>query len=182
MQFTVDTDLAIVGIVLGFAAVVMAAPPLLQMIYGRPRLEFEPQEFTGPDGKQLLVGMKNTSTRRLLRKIGVERTTGNVHGYFDIQEQGKKKFIKKDISGVMHCAPLRESGLQVPALPGFSVGMSIVHTKGATTWICDAKAEALEPIGVGDYTAIVTLFCGEQLYQLRRNLKIGTAEHLTFWV
>jgi hypothetical protein len=35
MQFTVDIDLAIVGIVLGLVAVLMAAPPLVQMLYGR---------------------------------------------------------------------------------------------------------------------------------------------------
>jgi hypothetical protein len=34
MQFTVDTDLAIAGIVIGLIAVVVAVPPLLQMICG----------------------------------------------------------------------------------------------------------------------------------------------------
>ena len=33
-------------------------PPLLQMIYGRPQLEFAADEFTGPDSKQLIVGIK----------------------------------------------------------------------------------------------------------------------------
>ena len=37
MQFTVDTDLAIAGIVLGLVAIAMATPPLFQMVWGRPR-------------------------------------------------------------------------------------------------------------------------------------------------
>lgn len=182
MQLTVDTALGIAGVAISLGAAAMAGPPLLEMIYGRPRLEFGAEEFTDPDGKQLLIGMKNKITGRRLRRIGVERTNGDLLGYFDIQEQGTNRFIKKDVSGLMHCAPTRESGLLARALPGFSVGMSIVHAKGATTWICDAKADAFEPIGAGDYTALVTIICGEQVHRIRKNFKVGTAEHLTFWV
>jgi hypothetical protein len=182
MHLTVDTALAVAGIVLALIGILMALPPLLQMFCGRPQLDIAADEFTGPDGKQLLIHLKNRSTSRILRKFGVERTIGNVLGFFDIQEQGTNKFIQKDIAGVMLCAPLKEVGLQVPALPGFSVGMSIVQTKGATTWICDAKAETMTRIGVGDYTVFATIFCGEQLHKIRKNFKVGTAEHLTFWV
>lgn len=52
-------------------------PPLLQMIYGRPQLEFAADEFTGPDSKQLIVGIKNQRTgSQLLRTLGVEREIG----------------------------------------------------------------------------------------------------------
>jgi hypothetical protein len=185
MQFTVDTDLAIVGIVIGLIAVVIAVPPLLQMLYGRPRLEFSFDEFTGPndDGKQLLIAIKNKRTEsRLLRKIGVERTVGNVLAYFDIQEQGTNRFIKKDISGLLHCAPTRESGLLGRALPAFTLGISIVHTRGTVTCIIDPKSEPLESIGTGDYTVFATIICGEQVHKIRKNFKVGKAPHLTFWV
>jgi hypothetical protein len=108
MQFTVDTDLAIAGVALGLVAIVMAAPPLLQMLYGRPRLDFSFDEFTGPDddGKQLLIAMKNKRTEsRFLRKIGVERTVGTVLAYFDIQEQGTKRFVKKRRFGTSALRP-----------------------------------------------------------------------------
>jgi hypothetical protein len=52
-------------------------PPLLQTIYGRPQLEFAADEFTGPDSKQLIVGIKNQRTgSQLLRTLGVEREIG----------------------------------------------------------------------------------------------------------
>ena len=54
-------------------------PPLLQMIYGRPQLEFAADEFTGPDSKanSLIVGIKNQRTgSQLLRTLGVEREIG----------------------------------------------------------------------------------------------------------
>jgi hypothetical protein len=95
-----DTYLAIAGIVIGLAATVMAIPPLFQMMFGRPRLEFHADDFTGPDGKLLLIAIKNTKTKsRFLRKIGVEREVGNVHAFIDIQEQGTNRFVRKDIFG-----------------------------------------------------------------------------------
>ena len=183
MQFTVDAALAIVGIVLSLAAIVMAAPPLLQMLCGRPRLEFAADEFTGPDGKQLLITIKNKRIdSRFLRKIGVERVIGNVLAYFDIQEQGTNKFIKKDISGFLHSAASRESGVLVSARPAFTLGIPIVHTKDTNTWIVDARSEELETIGAGNYTVIATIICGGQVHVVRKNFKVGTAPHLSFWV
>jgi hypothetical protein len=121
--------------------IVMAAPPLLQMIYGRPRLEFDCQEFTGTDGKQLIIRIKNQVTNRLLRKLGVEREAGDILAYFDIQEQGTNRFVKKDVSALLQCAPLREAGILTRSLPAFSVGLVVVHAKDDTTWIIDAKGE-----------------------------------------
>jgi hypothetical protein len=182
MQFTGDIDLAIAGIVLGLMAIVMAAPPLLQMLYGRPRLEFAANEFTGSDGKQLLIAIKNKKIEsRFLRKIGVERVIGNVLTYFDIQEQGTKRFIKKDVSGFLHSAPTRESGLLARALPSFTVGFVVVHTKGPDTWIIDARSDEQESIGAGDYTVFATIICGEQVHKIAKNFKVGNAQHLTVW-
>jgi hypothetical protein len=85
--------LGIVGIVIGLVALAVAIPPLFQMLYGRPRLEFLTDEFTGPDGKSLLIAIKNQPTRsRFLRKIGVEREIGNVLAYLDIQQQGTGQY------------------------------------------------------------------------------------------
>ena len=190
MAFTLDTGLAVAGVVLGLAAIIMAAPPLLQMIYGRPRLEFAADEFTGPDGKQLLIHIKNESTKsRFLRKIGVERQIGDIIAYIDIQEQGTNKFIKKHVFGLIHSAPTRESGLLARARPGLSVGIVVVHSKDAATWIIDGRAkDNIESgnyetaIGAGDYTAFVTVICGEQVHNIKRDFKVGTAQHLTAWV
>jgi hypothetical protein len=99
----------------------------------------------------------------------VERTVGNVLAFFDIQEQGSHRFVKKDISGLLHNAPTRESDLLVRAFPAFTIGLSIVQTKGSDTWIIDPKAEALERIGTGDYTVFVQIICGEQIHRVAKN-------------
>jgi hypothetical protein len=185
MHFTVDTDLAIVGIVIGLIAVVIALPPLLQMVCGRPHLEFEAQEFMGPDGsKQLIIAIKNKMIENsLLRKIGVERVSGDITASFDIQEQGTGKFIQKDVSGLMHTPRTRETGLLARAFPGFTVGVVIVETKGAQTYIVDARSDGqFRSIEPGDYTVFAGIICGEEVRKIRRNFKVGTASHLTFWV
>jgi hypothetical protein len=168
----------------------MAAPPLLQMAYGRPRLEFAADEFTGPDGKQLIIAIKNQSTRsRLLRRLGVEREIGNVIAYFDVQEQGTKRFLKKDVFGLLHCAPTRESGLLARALPGFTVGITVVHSRGHESWIIDARStdnigagNYSVSIGAGDYTVLAQIICGEQVHKVTSNFKVSNEQHLTCWV
>jgi hypothetical protein len=183
MLFTIDTALAIVGIVIGLAAVAMAIPPLFQMIFGRPQLEFKADEFAGPDGKLLLIGVKNERIKsRFLRKIGVEREVGNLLAYLDIQEQGTGKFVAKDISARLSNTATREEGLSVRALPLCTVGVLVVHAHDSHTGIVDARSDELRPISEGEYTAHATIVCGEKVHQLKKSFKVGKAEHLTIWV
>ena len=119
----------------------------------------------------------------------MEREIGDVLAYFDIQEQGTNKFIKKDVFSLLHCSPTRESGLLARALPGFSVGIIVVHIKDSNAWIIDARSndklgadDYSVPIGNGDYTTFARIVCGEQVHNFRRNFKIGKAPHLTCWV
>jgi hypothetical protein len=163
--------LGIVGIVIGLVALAVAIPPLFQMLYGRPRLEFLTDEFTGPDGKSLLIAIKNQPTRsRFLRKIGVEREIGNVLAYLDIQQQGTGLFVAKDVSGRMHCSPTREDGLLLArALPNFTTGVEVIFTTEANSGVVDARSDQLRPIGEGDYTAHVTIICGEQVHRISKN-------------
>jgi hypothetical protein len=184
MYFTVDTGLAMVGIVLGLLAIAMAAPPLFQMLFGRPRLEFSVDEITTQDGKQLLIAIKNQKTKsRFLRRIGVEREIGNVLAYFDIQEQGTNKFVAKDISGLLNCPPTREMNLLMArAYPHFTVGISVIHAKDAAAWVIDARSEDLKPIAEGDYTLSAQIVCGEKVYAVKKKFKVGKVQHQTFWV
>jgi hypothetical protein len=184
VHFTFETYLAIAGVFLGLAAIAMAAPPLFQMLYGRPRLEFAADEFTDADGgKSLLITIKNKKIEsQFLRKIGVERETGSVVAFLDIQEQGTNKFIAKDVSGLLHCAPMGETGLLARALPLFTVGIPVIRTKGVISGIVDARSDQLKPINEGDYTVYADVVCCEQIHKITKNFKVGKAPHLTIWV
>jgi hypothetical protein len=186
MQFTVDTDLAIAGIVLGLVAIAMATPPLFQMLWGRPRLHLAVDDFTGPDGKMLLVTIKNLRVENgFLRKIGVEREIGNVAAYFDIQEQGTGKFLQKNISGLIHNAMTKESGILTEAHPAFTVGVQIIAHQQNIAVIIDARAQPtalLKTIPPGDYVAHVTIIRGGEVHTIAKNFKVGTLPHETFWL
>ncbi len=119
-----------------------------------------------------------------MRSLGIERVTGNVLAHFEIQEQGTKRFVKKHVSAILHAASTRESGLLAHARPAFTVGFPIIHTRSATKWIVDAPAPdgQLDSIGVGDHTVSATIICREQTCKTARNFKVGSAQHLTFWV
>jgi hypothetical protein len=183
MHFTFDTWLALLGVILALVAIVMAIPPFLQMLCGRPKLNVGVDEFTGSEDKQLLVTMKNKAVqRRLLRRIGVIRDVGEVMAYFDIQEQGTNKFIAKNASGQMNCAPTREIGLLVRALPAFHVGFPVIAFRANKAWIVDARVNELSQLPAGHYRVDATIICGEQIYRLTKNMKIGSTAHETRWI
>jgi hypothetical protein len=176
-----DHWLAIVGVALGLLAIAMAIPPMLQMMFGRPKLEFKPDEFTDENGKMLLLGIKNRATG-FLRRLGVEREMGNVLAYFDIQEQGSKRFFLKDISARVACAATQEQGLLARALPLFTSGVLVLHNRAGTAGIIDGRKGDLRPIGVGHYTAIFTIVCGEQVHKFEKNFTVADTEAFTIWV
>src|SRR6266849_1229537 len=144
MHFTIDTDLAIVGIILGLVAIAMAVSPFAQMIWGRPELKFDFSEFTG-DRKMLVCTIKNERVKnRFLRWIGVRREKGELQAFISIKEQGTNKYIAKDISADLH-THVRETGLKVDAIPAFSVGLFLVHCMSDGPVTLDArKNEAIK--------------------------------------
>jgi len=184
VHFTVDTALAIVGIVLGLVAIAMAVPPMFQMLYGRPQLEFATDEVHVADGagKVLLIAITNKKTEnRFLQMIGVEREIGNVLAYFNIQDE-THNFIAKDISGLLTFSSALESGFSARALPLFTVGLPIVLIHGSEAAILDARSDRSRTIGEGYYSANITIICGEQIHNITKNFKVGNAEHLTSWI
>jgi hypothetical protein len=182
--------LGIIGVALSSIALVLSLMALLlvfQMFWGRPELRLAADEFTGSEGKILLIQVKNLPTGKWGRRLGVERQTGQVQASFDIQEQGSKKFIVKSVPGLIQCPPIRESGLLMQALPGFTIGVVVLgFGKNASgkemPGIVDVRAgEITIPINEGHYTVYVHVFCGEQIYNFRKDLKVGSKPHQTFW-
>jgi hypothetical protein len=99
--------LGVAGIAVGVPALAMAIPPFFQMVRGRPNLAITVDEATSEDGKQLIVSIQNKETGgRFLKKIGVEREIGNILGFFDVQEQGTNRYIKRHVSGLLLKHPL----------------------------------------------------------------------------
>ena len=182
------TALGFAGLVVGVPALVIAISPFVQLIWGRPSLELSPDEFTGSEGKILIIKIKNQQTKKFLHRIGVERETGYVQASFDIQEQGTNKFVVKGVPALIQCPPIRQSGLLMQALPAFTVGVVVLGFGGPrgkeSPGIVDPRRgpqEPLIPIADGHYTVSVHVFCGEQVYGIKKNMKVGQQAHETIW-
>jgi hypothetical protein len=186
-KMDIGTYLGLAGILLAIFGLAIAIPPFIQMWRGRPQLLLGVDDFTGPDGKSLFVTFRNkTIPSRFLKKLGVIREAGDVTGSFDIQELGTGKFVAKDISGRLHNSVLRESGLMARAYPGRTVGMTIIHQIDHEIWVFDGRAtpgdQNLPKIPPGDYAVRAIFICGEEIYSITRQLKVGSAPHLTNWI
>jgi hypothetical protein len=182
MQFAIDTELAIVGTILGLVAIVLAVPPLLQMFFGRADFTFEADDFTGPDGRILVLAIKNEPVKgRFLRWMGVEREAADIIAFFGVQEHGTNKIIAHTASGLLQCAPLRQLGLQARALPGFSVGLTVVSTRDGNASVVDARPEKIVPVDPGHYVARIAIVRGQLTYRIDQSFTVGKLDHETIW-
>jgi len=176
--------MATTGFIIGFIALVvgvMALPTIFQMIFGRPKLTFEADEFTGSDGKILLIAIQNQPvTNRLLRLMGVERDEGEITAFVDVHEDGTKRIIARSMSGALNCPVMRVEGLRVKTLPGFTCGLTIIGIKNGSASIVDGR-HGPRPLEQGHYVAIATIIRGQKTYKVGQKFVIGDADHTTYW-
>jgi hypothetical protein len=176
----------LVSLVIGIVALVLAVIALPR--WGRPRLSLLADDFTGPEGRILVIKVKNLPTPRWAKPLGIERQTGQIQATFDIQERGTNKFVARSIPATIHSSPLRRSGLLMPALPGFSVGVVVLSIGIKNPGIdragyLDARIDdGTTLINPGWYTLKAAILCGEQIYIFTNDFKVGRLPHELFWV
>jgi hypothetical protein len=154
---TASFVIGVIALVVG----IMAIPTILQMFFGRPRLTFEADDFTGPEGRILIIAIKNQPVKNsFLRLIGVEREAGDIIASFGIQELGTGRIIAGSVTGLLNCVPLRTTGLTARALPNSTVGLVIISTRRGSASIVDARPERIMPIAAGHYVARIAISRG----------------------
>jgi hypothetical protein len=167
----------IVGII-GLAAL----PTVFQMVFGRPRLSFWTEEFTGPDGRILLFALKNEEVKNwLLRLLRVEREARDVQVFFSVQEQGTKKKIVKAASGLLNNVARQEIGVCTEAPPGFTVAATIIGTRDGSADVVEGRSGNGIPIPPGHYDAYVSVHCGARQYNFVEPFQVGHQDYQTIW-
>jgi hypothetical protein len=175
---TASFVIGVIALVVG----IMAIPTILQMFYGRPKLAFEADDFTGPEGRILLIKITNQPVKnRFLRFVGVEREAGDLMGFFDIQELGTGRILIRSVTGLLNCAPLLTVGLTARALPNFSVGLVVISTREGRASIVDARPERVMPIETGHYVAHIAITRGQYTYRIDQNFRVAKVDHETIW-
>lgn len=177
-----DVASLIIGIV-ALVFSVLAIPTALQMFYGRPHLTFEADDFTGPDGRILLIAIKNPPvSNRLLRLASVERESADVSGFFDIQEQGTNRILARSVSGLMQTTNLLQIGLQGRSTPGFTVGLTVIATRdGVASIVNGRQQDQSTTIRPGHYVAHIAIVRGQVTYRIDQGFRVGNADHETIW-
>jgi len=171
----------IIGVI-ALAVGLMAIPTILQMFFGRPHLVFEADDFTGPEGRILVLKINNPPiTNKFFRLCRVEREAGEVMGFFDIQELGTGRIVASTVAGLMQCAPLETMGLSARTLPGFSVGMTVIGTRNGQAQIVDARPARTEPIASGRYVARIVIQRGQDTYRIDQTFRVSDVDHETIW-
>jgi hypothetical protein len=152
------------------------------MLFGRPNFAFEAEDFTGPDGRILVLKIKNEHvTGRFLLSMGVERDAADILAFFSVQELGTKKIIVHSVPGLLQCVPLREIGMQARSLPGFSVGLTVISTRDGNASIVDARPEKTVAITPGHYVAHIAIVRGQLTYRIEQSFTVGKLDHETIW-
>jgi len=176
-----ETASLVIGVI-ALLVGIMAIPTILQMFFGRPRFTFEADDFTGPDGRILVLAIKNRPvTNRFLRLVGVEREAGDVIAFFDVQELGTGTILTRSVTGLLSCAPLQTIGLQARALPNFTVGLTVINTREGNASIVDARPERIMPISPGHYVARIAIARGQDTYRIDQTFRVANIDHETIW-
>jgi hypothetical protein len=171
----------IASLIIGIVALALAVPTVLQMYFGRPRLAITSDDFTGSEGRILVVSIKNAPVR-LLRWLGVEREAGDVTAFIDIQEQGSNRYLERTLPALIESAPMRSIGILGKLLPGFSVGVIVLSTKDGRASIVTAKAEQQTiAISPGHYIAHVDILRGQTSHRVWQAFRVGYQDHETIW-
>ena len=163
----------------------MALPTIFQMLFGRPKLTFDTDEFTGPDGTILVLRIKNDPVKnKFLRHIGVEREAADVLAFFEIQEQGTGKYLVRMLPGLLTHPPTRTVGILARSMPGFSVGLTVLCSKDGAAGIVDARAgpsNPTVPLPAGHYIARMDIIRGQDTYRVVSGFQIGKLDHEAIW-
>jgi hypothetical protein len=182
MDFTIDTHLAIGGIVLGVIAITMATPPLLQMIWGRPKLEIgQADPIVADNHKMLFIMITNIPvTNRFLKFLGVEREIGHVGVTFDIRRIGGE-YISRGVTASLLNRATHQGDITAEAHPGVPVYVRVISHGKVSALFVDNWRNPLPNIPPGFYEICANIRRGDKNFLTRMEFTIGDNCHQTSW-
>lgn len=86
-----------------------------------------------------------------------------------------------ELAGLIHNALTREDGLFLRAIPGFTVGCTVIGFNKGVAQIINAREPQFKVLPEGHYMVHVQVMCGEKIYRLSKVAAIGKEAHKTFW-
>lgn len=177
---------------IGVAAFLMAAQPLIQVVWGRPKLEADFDDWVDPQGSKFLEAslINIPVTSRWLKRLGVRRDTiGEVTAFFKIFEVGSEREMTDSIAarfrtesdGVRYRVPLPASV--------YSIKCGIVAQKRGDSHVIVIETPAdqnnsgeLTHLQPGTYRVAITFVCGDHIVRAESRLVVNRSASRTHWV
>jgi hypothetical protein len=178
-----DTKLAIAGIGLAVVALVVAVPPFIQMLWGRPRISVRFTESMEGAGQCLLCVIHSYPVAKSLEAIGVKRDSTRVFVSFDIRKHGTKEIFASAFRARLIDIFSGDAGLSALLQPPLPVTFTVVsHTDGGAHAQSFAPSEgvtcALPP---GEYLAEISVAWGTTVTKYSRSFTIGSMKETSHW-
>ncbi len=167
MEFT-NFIIGMIALVVGIVAMVMAAPPFFQMIYGRPKIRIRFDSTVERGVNLLLCNIYNLPvTNFFLKMLGVTRSPTDVFASFDVREHGTNKIIANSFRASLFDGKANVSGLTLVVKPPLPIVFSIMEhgDEGAFAHDCAPSQHKSWPLPPGEYFADVKIASGEYTVQ-----------------
>ncbi len=173
------------GIILAGLALTMAMPSILQMFWGRPRVETEFDVSTERGKRSLVMFIKNPPiASRVLRTLGVRReAVQGLTAELRVSECGSGRIVVPIRHLALYSGDETHRMIQLP--PTYSVGAAVMVamwsniTKGAV--IPGDKLRGPLELGQGYYTAQVILFVDGDPAKFTRQFVVGKDADDLIW-
>lgn len=177
--------LGAIGVALGTPALIMAVPPFVQMLWGRPKIRLAFDASMQEGSNLLICAIHNLRVRnKLLKKLGVMRSETYLTSTFDIREHGTNKIFASSFRARLYDSASHVQGLALAVRPPLPVCFTILEhdDKEAISHNHAPSEETTISLPAGEYFAEVKIAWGDgDGARVRRSFTIGPNKEITCW-
>lgn len=179
-----------IGIILAGMALAMATPSIFQMLWGRPLLEMQFEEYVENKERVLLIFLKNPPVkRRILRILGVRREAAqSITVEFRILEVGSNRIIVPIRQARIYSDddPTDEGRNRISLPATYSVAASVIlirwDTQEKKAFVAHDRLRQELPLEYGQYQADVILIVDGDPKIIHRQFVVGKKADDLVWI
>ena len=184
MGWDAGVVVGIIGIVIATAALVMAIPPFLDLVCGKPSIRLSFADSAEQGAKFLLGRIDNRPIMSaFLKAMGITRADARVFATFDIREHGTNKILASSFRAKLTDSASHEDGLTLTLQAPLPLVFVIVRhdDKGATAINHAPSEEQILSLSPGEYFAEASVGFHGGVVVNKKSLTISPNKDATCW-
>ena len=172
--------LGVAGFFVGVVAILMAVQPLAQAFWGRPSLEAVKSQRSVETLRVLEYVIFNKPVPRLLKKIGVTRSTAEaVMAPFRILDVSDTEVFSA-VPKINTFGTQAQSARIPEGMPGGTFGVATISSTGQVRPGLDVKEAS--PLPIGDYRVLIQVGIGSSKVVFESKFKVLRDPPYAHWV